>query len=218
MTATFRARTRGAQGRPIVFASGLLAALAGLWMVCCAVAPAASAAAPSPAPCFSAMSPGCAHTLAIAHASDSEAEEPEEELEEGTEEAATAEVEAEEEGSEESGSSSARAAGGDVVLSDLRLTANATTALRRHRPLALAIGFSFTLSAPAEIHVTLVKQTSEHGHAGWVALPDSLSLNAKQGHVSHGLTGHNRLSPGRYRLTLKPAGGRSRAIYLDART
>jgi hypothetical protein len=191
--------------------------LAGLWMVCCVSAPSASASTLAPRPCSDAALLSCPHPLAIAHTSDSEAAEPEEELEEGSEEAATAEAEAEEDDSEEGRSSSDPAAPGSVSLSNLRLTANATTALEHHHPPASAIGFSFTLSAAAKVHVTLLKQTGAHGHTGWVALPDSLSLNAKPGHVSHELAGHNRLAPGRYRLTLAPSGGRSRAIYLDAR-
>jgi hypothetical protein len=205
--------------RTIVLAGYLLAALASLCITCLASTPLASAAASTPRPCSGAAPLSCAHSLAIAHTSDSETAEPEEELEEGSEEAATAEAEAEaEEGDpEEGGSNSDRAAPGDVLLSELRLTANATIALEHHHPLASVIGFSFTLSAPTKVQVSLLKQTDSHGHTGWVALPDSLSLNAKQGRASHELTGHNRLAPGRYRLTLNPSGGRTRAIYLDAR-
>jgi hypothetical protein len=80
-----------------------------------------------------------------------------------------------------------------------------------------ALEFSFTLTAPAKVHVTLVEQTSSHGHKHWTTLPDSLTANAGKGRGSGKLTGHNRLSPGRYRLTLKPSSGRSRSIYLTAR-
>jgi hypothetical protein len=215
MTATSRAATSCRSTRRLTaLAGGLLAALMVLWMACCTTAPSASATVARPL-CSGATSLGCARTLAIAGTGGGETEEPEEEPE-GAEEAATAEVEDEEEGSEEGSASSERAAQEGVVLSQLRLTANATTALAHHHPLASAIGFSFTLSAATEVRVTLVRQTSEHGHTDWVVLPDSLSLHAKQGRVSHDLTGHNRLSPGRYRLTLKPADGRSRAIYLNA--
>lgn len=215
MTATSRTEKPGVHtARAVALACCLLA---GLWMVCCASAPSTSAATLARRPCSDAALLSCTHPLAIAHTSDSEAAEPEEELEEGSEEAATAEAEAEEGGSEEGGSSSDPATPGSVSLSDLRLTANATAALEHHHPLASAIGFSFTLSAAAKVQVTLLKQAGAHGHTGWVALPDSLSLNAKPGHVSHELTGHNRLTPGRYRLTLDPSGGHSRAIYLDAR-
>ena len=46
-------------------------------------------------------------------------------------------------------------------------------------------------------------------------LPDSLSLSLTQGHVARSLKGHNHLQVGRYRLTVKPAGGHSRSIYLS---
>lgn len=73
------------------------------------------------------------------------------------------------------------------------------------------------LSAPAKLHVTLVEQTTSHGHKHWTTLPDSLTTKAGKGLVSDKLTGRNRLSAGRYRLTLKPTNGRSRSIYLTAR-
>lgn len=73
------------------------------------------------------------------------------------------------------------------------------------------------LSAPAKVHVTLVKQTSARGHKRWTMLPDSLTTNAGKGRGSRNLTGHNTLSAGRYLLTVKPANGRSRSIYLSAR-
>jgi hypothetical protein len=219
MTATSTGHPGMHTPRAVVLAGCLVAALASLWITCWASTPLAAAATVTPRPCSAAALLSCTQSLAIAHTSDNEATEPEEELEEGSEEAATAEAEAEaEEGdSEEGGSSSERSAPGDVLLSGLRLTANATTALEHHHPLASAIGFSFTLSTAAKVQVTLLEQTDAYGHTGWVALPDSLSLNAKQGRVSHELRGHNRLTPGRYRLTLDPSGGRARAIYLDAR-
>jgi hypothetical protein len=215
MTATGRTDTPNRRTSGLTALAGaLLTALVGLSIVCYTIAPGASAAVAHPL-CAGPMPPGCARTLAIAGTSSDETEEPEEELE-GAEEAATAEAEAEEGSPEEGGSSSERAAQGGVVLSRLRLTANATTALEHHHPPISAIGFSFMLNAATEVHVALLRQTGERGHTSWVALPDSLSLHAKQGRVTHDLTGHNRLSPGRYRLTLEPAGGRSRAIYFDA--
>jgi hypothetical protein len=221
MTATSRAQASGGHAyrrRSGALAVVLLAALIGVWIGCWASTPSASADALARPLCLDATPLGCAPTQAISATND-EAEEPEEEAEEGGEDAATAtaEVEAEEASSEEGGSGSLSAAQGTVVLSHLRLTAQATVALAHHRPLASVIDFSCTLSAPAEVRVTLVKQATSHNRTRWVALPDSLSFSAKQGRASRALTGHNRLSPGRYRLTVKPAGGRSRAIYLSAR-
>jgi hypothetical protein len=97
------------------------------------------------------------------------------------------------------------------------LTAKATAALRHGKAPASAVEFSFVLSAPAKLYVTLVEQTSSHGHKSWTMLPDSLTTTAGKGRASGRLTGHNRLSAGRYRLTLKPSSGRSRSIYLTVR-
>lgn len=205
MTATFPGRA--------------LAALASLLIACLLSTPLAAATTIAARPCSSAALLGCPRSVAIAHASDTEAAEPEGELEEGSEEATAAEAgaEAEEDESEESGLSSEHAHSGEVSLSDPRLTASATIALEHHHPLVSAIGFSFTLSTHTKVRVTLLGQITTHGHTRWVALPeDSLSLNAKQGRAVYELTGHNRLTPGRYRLTLDPSGGHARAIYLDA--
>jgi hypothetical protein len=196
-----------------------------LWTVCCGAPASASATSPTAVRCGGLDEAlDCSHKLAVARASDigdisdSEIEEPEEELEEGAEEAATAEAEAEEEADSQTGLPSGHAdARGATVLSDLQLTARATAALEHHRPLASAIGFSFTLSAPSEMRVTLVEQTEASGHERWNALPDALTINAGPGHVSRSLTGHNRLSSGRYRLTVKPVTSRSRSIYLSVR-
>jgi hypothetical protein len=92
-----------------------------------------------------------------------------------------------------------------------------TASLAHRRPPASVVGFAFTLSAPAKVTVTLVKQTSDTAHKRWSTLPDSLTLSLAAGHTVRTLKGHNRLSPRRYRLTVKPSGGRSRAIYLSTR-
>ncbi|MGA9876616.1 MAG: hypothetical protein WBQ21_12485 [Solirubrobacteraceae bacterium] len=204
--------------RPRLFAGGASIVLLALWIVCSSAPTSAFAAGLSRSYCSSSDGLlGCARTPAIAHASEAE---PEEELEEGAEEAATAEVEAEEEaeGSQLAGSPSHRAgSSGVAVLSDLRLTAQATAALDRHRPSASEIGFSFMLSAPSKVRVTLVEQSESHGHKRWTELPDSLTVNAAAGRVSRTLGGHNHLSPGRYRLSVTPLMGRPRSIYLNAR-
>lgn len=160
---------------------------------------------------------GCIRGTVLAHTSDSEAEEPEEEEIEESEEAATAEAEAEE---TENGEAVPSATGSDdsVAISNLKLTARATAALAHRLPTASAIAFSFTLSARADVHVTIVRQTGLSGHEHWSALPDSLTLSLAKGHAAHSLKGHNRLSAGRYRLTLKPTGGRPRSIYLSVQT
>jgi hypothetical protein len=152
----------------------------------------------------------------LADTSNSEAEEAEEEPQEGAEEAATAEVEAEEaEDGEETSPASGADNAGSVAVSNLKLTARATAALAHRLPTASAVAFSFTLSARADVHVTIVRQTSSGGHKHWATLPDSLALSLTQGHVARSLRGRNHLSPGRYRLTVKPTDGHSRSIYLS---
>jgi hypothetical protein len=158
----------------------------------------------------------CIRTAVLAHTSDNEAEEAEEEPQEGEEEAATAEVEAEEaEGGEDISPTTGSDGAGSVAVSNLKLTARATAALAHRLPTASAVAFSFTLSARADVHVTIVRQTSTAGHKHWDMLPDSLTLALAHGHVARSLKGHNHLSAGRYRLTVKPTGGRSRSIYLS---
>jgi hypothetical protein len=191
-----------------------LVALLALWMIWGTVGASASSTT-TPSRCQAgAASAACLHTLAIAHASDSESGEAEEELEEGAEEAATAEVEAEEveaEGSPTPRSTSANT----ITLSHLELTSAATVALAHHLPSASSIGFSFTLSTAARVQVTIVRQTSATGGKRWAKLPDSLMLTVAKGRNARSLKGRNRLPAGRYRLTAKPTGGRSRSIYLS---
>jgi hypothetical protein len=200
-----------------------LLALLVLWTVYGANPQSVSAAArrTSSCPAPTATPTGCMHPAALAHTSDIESEEPEEELEEGGEEAASAEAEAEEVEEVEAGTGTSAASGpndgGSVVLSHLELTTKATIALAHRLPPASAIGFSFTLSAPAKVQVTIVRQASTGGRNHWSALADSLTMSVTKGRATRSLKGHNRLSPGRYRLTVKPSGGRSRSIYLTAR-
>jgi hypothetical protein len=193
----------------------LLAALLCLCAMLCATTTARAAAAGRPGS-FCSPRQDCTRTAVLAHTSDSEAEETEEEPQEGAEEAATAEVEAEEAEEAEDTSPTAGSEGaGSVAVSHLELTARATAALARGLPTASAVAFSFTLSATADVRVTIVRQTSTGGHRRWATLPDSLTLSLTRGHVARSLKGRNHLSPGRYRLTVKPTDGRSRSIYLS---
>ncbi len=196
----------------------LLVALLCLCAMLCATTTSSAAAAGQPRS-FCSPQHGCTRTAVLAHTSDSEAEETEEELHEGEEEAATAEVEAEEaEGNEDVSPTTGSDGAHSVAVSNLELTARATAALAHRLPTASAIAFSFTLSARADVHITIVRQTSAGGHKHWASLPDSLTLSLTQGHVARSLRGRNHLSPGRYRLTVKPTGGHSRSIYLSVQT
>lgn len=205
-------------------ARGALAMLLALWLLWAPLA-STSKAASTGSPCSALDGSACTSALAIAQASDSE--EGEEEPETDEEEAASTEAEAEEDGSATAGSPSNHGSSrpsnpgsgpNGAVLSQLRLTAKATSALKHSRPSASTVAFSFTLSAPAKVRVTLVRQTSSHGRKRWTMLPDSLTVSAGEGRVTRNLTGHNRLSPGRYRLTAKPLTGRPRSIYLSIRS
>jgi hypothetical protein len=203
------------ESRAALRMSGLLVALLCLCAMLCATTTSRATAAGQPRS-FCSPQHGCTRTAVLAHTSDSEAEELEEEPQEGAEEAATAEVEAEEaEDGEETSPATSSDNANSVAVAHLELTARATAALARRLPSASAIAFSFTLSATADVRVTIVRQTSTGGHKHWATLPDSLTLSLTQGHVARSLKGRNHLSPGRYRLTVKPAGGRSRSIYLS---
>jgi hypothetical protein len=192
--------------------------LCGLLVLCSTALAARSIFSPSGVSCSGSSEArlGCASTAIAA----GEGEEDEGSEEGGGEEdAASAEASAEESGpSSNPQATNSGSSGNVVVLSRLRLTSSATSALKHRRPPASTVRFSFTLNAPAKLHVTIVKQTSGVGMARkkrWTTLPDSLILSAGQGRVERSLTGHNRLSPGRYRLTVKPITGNPRSIYLS---
>jgi hypothetical protein len=197
-----------------------------------AVTPSGAAITQAGALC-SATSPsrvGCSTFQKILPAADGESEEGEEELEEGEEEdAAPTEAKPEEAGSGVSSpsnravgpppstpGSSPKPVGGVAVVSRLTLTARATSSLRRRTPKASTVEFSFVLSAPARVKVTLVRQTRKANHE-WAMLPDSLTISVAKGPVNRRLLAHNRLSPGRYRLTVRPLNGVARSIYLKAK-
>ena len=99
------------------------------------------------------------------------------------------------------------------VISGLSLTKTATTALRHdRRPKASQLVFAFTLNVAARVRVALAKRIVVHGHARWQTLPHTLTITAAKGHDSAHLSAHARLAPGRYRLTLTPAGGAARTL------
>jgi hypothetical protein len=99
-----------------------------------------------------------------------------------------------------------------VVLSALTITRRAIVALDTARPQIARVAFAFTLNAAARVRATLARWTHVKGHWRWKTLPVARTLAAKRGHNSAHLTSHGTLAPGRYRLTLTPAGGRARSI------
>ncbi|HEY8303854.1 MAG TPA: hypothetical protein VIG42_04605 [Solirubrobacteraceae bacterium] len=220
-------RSAGSQRR--VLAAGGLTLILALYLLLASLTMSSTAAASRSCP-LGGGGAGCrANTLAVARASEAEAE-VESEGEEEAEAQATAEAEEEEESSSRSGSpqrgrsgspsepgSGPSHAGRTPIISRLALTTKGVAALKHAKPIASTVEFSFILSAPAKIHVTLVKQTSAHGSKRWTMLPDSFTTSAGKGRGSRTLTGHNTLPAGRYRLTLRPTAGRARSIYLSAR-
>ena len=228
-----RARAQRPGPRGWALTASVLSVLLALWTLCGAAVASSAMTTPAGSLC---PAPGrghaaCASAAPILRGSDGEAEEGEEEARGDEEEAAAStEARAEEAGSSPGDSPSNRSAGPSsnpgpaptpaanlAIVSQLKLTTRATASLRRHAPQASSIGFSFTLSASTQVKVTLLKQTSGTGGKRWTTVPDSLTVSAGKGRVSRSLSGHNRLSPGRYRLTVEPAGGDPRSIYLSAR-
>lgn len=142
--------------------------------------------------------------------------------EEEDEEAASAEAEEEAEDEERSNGhkrhgARKRAPRSTIVLSKLRLTHKSATSLRHH-PAASQVEFSFSLAKSMKVLVTLVKQGKPHARKRWTALPaDSVTIPAAKGSSRRHLSGRNRLSAGRYRLTLWPSHGRPRSIYVTVR-
>ncbi len=101
------------------------------------------------------------------------------------------------------------------VVSGLTLTQTATTALSHAiRPKTSQIAFAFMLNVAARVRISLAKLTVKHGRKRWQTLPYSLTIAGARGRNSAHLSGAprqdgvvGRLAPGRYRLTLAPAGG-----------
>jgi hypothetical protein len=91
-----------------------------------------------------------------------------------------------------------------VNLSGLALTVSAISALNHAHPRVSAIGFSFLLSVPAQVRVSLSKEIEVRRHTRWKTLPGSFTLSAQAGLDRARLRGRRTLGPGRYRLTCTP--------------
>ncbi len=107
---------------------------------------------------------------------------------------------------------SAAASSKTIRLTALALTPYALLSLRSVKPKIRAVGFAFTLSAAARVHATLAKLVRVSGRELWQLVPGSLSFAAIKGRNRRHLTNHSALSPGRYRLTLKPQNGTAQSI------
>jgi hypothetical protein len=102
---------------------------------------------------------------------------------------------------------------GSVVLSSLHLTRRSVLGLRRLQPTVSQVEFSFHLSKPTKVRVSLsLAARPKHSHAHWAPLRESLSISSSS--TTHRLWGTNALAPGRYKLTASPLHGRGSSIYL----
>jgi hypothetical protein len=98
------------------------------------------------------------------------------------------------------------------VVSSLSLTRSAIAALSRRRPRLSKLGFSFTLNTPARVRVTVSKRLRVRGRVQWRPVSIPFTILAAGGPHARRLSGRSALAPGRYRLTLRPAGGSARSI------
>ena len=91
-----------------------------------------------------------------------------------------------------------------IQLSALALTVNAIVALNSSHPKISQIGFVFTINATTTVRLTLAKRVHVHHRSHWKTLGHATSASAYLGRNTWRLTGHGKLSPGRYRITLTP--------------
>jgi hypothetical protein len=102
-----------------------------------------------------------------------------------------------------------------IRVSGLTLTLNAVVALNRSNPKPSSIGFTFSLSAPARVRITLARKKRVRGHIRWASVVGARIIAASVGHNRASLTGrHRRLAQGSYRLTLAPAGGVGQSLMI----
>jgi hypothetical protein len=99
-----------------------------------------------------------------------------------------------------------------VQLSALALTLNAVVALNSSHPKISQIGFTFTINASTSVRLTISKRVHVHHRSHWKTLGHSVTTAAFPGRNTWRLTGHGRLSPGRYRITLTPTNAAAKSI------
>jgi hypothetical protein len=101
-----------------------------------------------------------------------------------------------------------------IRLSNLVLTFSAVEALRHGRTAITRLAFAFTLSASAVVRVGLSKLVGRNVHQHWQVLPDALTIAAVRGHNRAHLEAPGSLSPGLYRLRLRPVGASPRSLLI----
>ena len=99
-----------------------------------------------------------------------------------------------------------------VQLTGLALTAKALVALNKSHPKVASLAFTFTLNLATHVHTSLEELIGRRAHRHWKMLGHPLTIAALSGRNRRGLGGRGVLSPGVYRLTLAPVGGKSRSI------
>ncbi|HEY2141565.1 MAG TPA: hypothetical protein VGG98_05845 [Solirubrobacteraceae bacterium] len=104
-----------------------------------------------------------------------------------------------------------------VRLSALTLTHAAFIALAGVRPTVSLVSFTFKLSAAARVRASLARWVLVRGRMRWILLPVSLTTASVKGRNRGHLIGRRTLNPGRYRLTISPAGGSARSIVFSLR-
>jgi Subtilase family len=103
------------------------------------------------------------------------------------------------------------------AISALRLT-RAASAATAHGPTKLAkLAFTFALTSPARVRVTLTMLVRAHGRERWRTIFAPGAFLAHVGAQTRALNGSTMLAPGRYRLTLAPLGGAARTITFTVR-
>lgn len=98
------------------------------------------------------------------------------------------------------------------AVSSLALTRSAIVALNRNRPKVSQLGFAFTITTIAQVHVTLARRIRVRKRGLWHKLPNSLTIIALTGPNRQALRGHSVLPAGNYELTLTPAHGSARSL------
>ena len=115
-------------------------------------------------------------------------------------------------GSSPPGTGSTRLGTASARITNLVLTAKATTAVHQG-PLTISrLAFAFTVSATVRVRVTLARQVRIDGRLRWVPEPDAFTLIAGKGGDRFRMKGRVALAAGRYRVTLTPTGGPARSL------
>lgn len=93
-------------------------------------------------------------------------------------------------------------------VSALALTRSAIIALNDPRPRVSRLSYAFTLSARAQVKITLSRWTRVRLRRRWVLVARPIAFAAAPGRVFDRLSGTRTITPGRYELTVTPRGGK----------